>query len=466
MKLNTLFLFLFALVLSTNAQVEQASETPSPIIFIYDASGSMWGQMEGKTKMEIAATVLSESIGDFSEDQKIGLVAYGHRKKGDCRDVETLLPMSNTSKSSVSSTVKSIKPLGKTPLAYSATTVIDQLRKNKEKATIVLITDGIESCDGNICDVVTKAKKEGIDFKLHIVGFGLKNSETEQLKCAAKAGEGNYYDAADASGLGDAMSEVASQTIDKEEGNFGVYAIKNDQPIDAWVLAYKAGTKEKVNALRTYGETRYMFLPAGKYDLLVRPMSSNVQEITVTNVESFEDKKTERTISFDGGKIASTTTNNGKGWDSTVKIKDKDGKVVAGGRTYGRVKELEVNPGIYTVEFQALAMKGLNTFQKLENVAVAAGEVIELAHNFNTGTFFIDAKVGDKSIDTMVSVKEKNTGKAVDGSRTYDRGAEFLLNPATYTVKVTPLGSYKDRKSQSFTIEVKTGESITKTLNF
>tara|TARA_R100001369_G_scaffold56967_1_gene83879 strand:- start:191 stop:1579 length:1389 start_codon:yes stop_codon:yes gene_type:complete len=452
------FLFIFQL----NAQ----SESPSSIIFIYDASGSMWGQMEGKTKMEIASSVLSESINDFAENQKIGLVAYGHREKGDCRDVETLLPMSNTSKSSVSSAVKKIKPLGKTPLAYSATTVIDQLRKNKEKATIVLITDGIESCDGNICEVVTKAKKEGIDFKLHIVGFGLKNSETEQLKCTAKAGNGNYYDAANASGLGDAMSEVATQTIDKKEGNFGVYAIKNDKPIDAWVRAYKTGTKEEVNALRTYGETRYMYLPSGKYDLTAKPLSSNVKGITIKNVESFDDKKTEHTISFDGGKIASTTTNNGEGWDSTIKIKDENDKLVASGRTYGRVKELEVNPGTYTVEFQALAMKGLNTFQKKENITVTAGEITEISHNFDTGTFFLDAKADGNSIDTMVTIKEKNSGNQVDGSRTYNRGAEFLLNPGTYNVKVTPLGNYKDRESQSFTFEVKTGESITKTLNF
>ena len=452
------FLFIFQL----NAQ----SESPSPIIFIYDASGSMWGQMEGKTKMEIASSVLSKSINDFADNQKIGLVAYGHRKKGDCNDVETLVPLSNTSKSKVSSAIQNIKPLGKTPLAYSATTVIDQLRNSNEKATIILITDGIESCNGNICEVVKAAKKEGIDFKLHIVGFGLKAGETDQLKCAATAGDGNYYDAADASGLGDAMSEVATQTIDKEEGNFGVYAIKNDKPIDAWVRAYKTGTNEEVNALRTYGETRYMYLPSGKYDLSATPLSSNVQAVIVKNVESFDDKKTERTISFDGGKIASTTTNNGEGWDSTVKIKDGNDKVVATGRTYGRVKELEVNPGTYKVEFQALVMKGLHTYHEVQDIVVTAGEVTEISHDFSTGTLFVDAKVGEKSIDSMVTVKEKDSGQNIDGSRTYDRGTEFLLNPGTYTVKATPLGNYKDRKSQNFTVEVKAGESIKKTLNF
>lgn len=126
--------------------------------------------------------------------------------------------MQNTSKEAISSAVKSIKPLGKTPLAHSAIVVIDQLRKFQEKATVILITDGIESCDGNICEVVSAAKKEGIDFKLHIVGFGLKVGETEQLECAARAGNGQYYDAADASGLGEVLHEATATTVDDPPG--------------------------------------------------------------------------------------------------------------------------------------------------------------------------------------------------------------------------------------------------------
>jgi len=124
-----------------------------------------------------------------------------------------------------------------TPLAYAASQVIDGLRKSKKKATIILITDGIESCNGNICEVVTAAKKEGIDFRLHIVGFGLKANENEQLRCAANAGEGKYYDAADASGLSDVMNDATAETVDKPKGNVSVYAVKNGVAIDAWVKA-------------------------------------------------------------------------------------------------------------------------------------------------------------------------------------------------------------------------------------
>ena len=94
----------------------QETDSPPPIFFIYDASGSMWGQIDGKTKMEIAAEVLSESIDALPENQKIALVAYGHRRKGDCSDVEFLVQYDEGSKSAVKESIADIKPLGKTPL--------------------------------------------------------------------------------------------------------------------------------------------------------------------------------------------------------------------------------------------------------------------------------------------------------------------------------------------------------------
>jgi Ca-activated chloride channel family protein len=445
----------------------QDNATPSPIIFIYDASGSMWGQLQGKTKMSIASSVLSNSVNRLPENQKIGLVAYGHRVKGDCKDVEFLVDVSEGTKSKVNSALQAIKPLGMTPLGYSAILVLNKLRETKTKATIILVTDGIESCDGNICDVVRAAKKEGIDFRLHIIGFGLKSGETEQLKCAATTGDGQYYDAADASGLGEVLSEATSESIDKPVGNFGVLAVKNGKPIDAFIKAYKAGTREEAGTLRTYGETRYMYLPAGTYDLEAFPLGSDVNAILLADQKSYDDKKTERTISFDGGKIAITTTNNDAHWDCMVKIVETNEKLAASLRTYNDPKEVEVNPGTYKVTIQALGdMKGIATYTEIMNISVQAGETSQVAYNFDTGTAFIDAKGDGNSIDSVVTIDEISSGKNVAGGRTYSRGKEFLLNPGSYKVKVAPLGNFKDRKPQTITVEVKKGEAITKTLNF
>lgn len=450
------------------SQNNLSASEPSPIIFIYDASGSMWGLLQGKTKMEIATDVLSTAVNNLPTNQNVGLVAYGHRKKGDCKDVETLVSMDNSSKSKITSSLKSIKPLGMTPLAYSATLVIDNLRKSKKKATIILVTDGIESCNGNICDVVSAAKKEGIDFKLHIIGFGLKAGETEQLKCAAKAGDGQYYDAADASGLGDVLNEATAESVDKPKGNVSVYAVKNGKAIDAVVKAYDVVAKRAPISVRTYRDTVYFYLPPSKYNFEVTPLEgSDVKMIAAEGIQSFEDKVVHRTISFDGGKIGTTTTNNGKNWDCLVKILDKDGKTVASLRTYNEPKEVEINPGTYKVTIQALGdMKGMDTFAEINNVQVQASGLQPISYNFSTGKAFIDAKGDGNSIDSVVTIDDASSGKNVAGGRTYNRGRDFLLNPGTYKVKVAPLGDYKDRKPQSFTIEVKIGESISKTVNF
>ena len=448
----------------------QEQDVPSPILFIYDASGSMWGQLQGKTKKEIASEVLSTTVNKLPSNQHVGLIAYGHRKKGDCNDIEFLIDLKNTSKDKVTKAVTNINSLGKTPLARSATLAINSLRETKTKATIILITDGIESCDGNICDIVKAAKTEGIDFKLHIVGFGLKEGETEQLKCAAKAGDGRYYDADDASALNDGLTEATSETIDEPEGNFSIYATKNGEAVDAWVKAVKTETDEEVDVVRTYRDTSYLYLPTGKYDLIIKPLeNTKIQGITVS-VESIEGTIGHQTVSFDGGKINIITLNNGEGWDCTSKVMTQDGKTVGGSRTYGRPQIVEVNPGVYDIKVSALVMKGLEVSYTIEDVTVQSGKTVEVSHNFKTGKAMIGVKHGDILVDAVVSIKEKKSGQNVAGSRTYTSESsnprEFMLNPGIYEVSVSAVKKEYAGKKEVFTIEVKQGETVEKTINF
>ncbi|MGI9544328.1 MAG: vWA domain-containing protein [Cyclobacteriaceae bacterium] len=448
----------------------QDNTIPSPIIFIYDASGSMWGQMEGKTKMEIAADVLSTSVSNLPDNQKLGFVAYGHRKEGDCKDVEFMVDVENGTKAGVNQSLKGIKPLGKTPLAYSATQVIDKLRSTKMKATIILITDGIESCGGNICDVVAAAKKEGIDFRLHIIGFGLKDSETEQLKCAAGAGDGQYYDAANAGGLGEVLNEATAATVDDPAENFSVFVVKNGKPIDAHVRAFKGGANTSVDVERTYGDTTFLYLPAGTYDLEITPLASDMIPITVTGVTSFDDKIAHQTVSFDGGKINVTTSNNGEGWDASVAIYSSESKKrITGGRTYGRTDEFELNPGTYDVEVVALNMKGLGIKHRIENVVVKANKEVSVAHDYKSGIAMIGATSSSGLVDAVIKILEATTNKNVASGRTYTRETtnpnKIILNPGTYSITLTALGDHKGKK-ETFTAIVKEGETVEKITTF
>mgnify|MGYP002401362465 CR=1 FL=1 len=447
----------------------QPAAAQAPIIFIYDASGSMWGTLQGKTKMQIASDVLTKTVNGLPDNQPIGLVAYGHRKKEDCQDVEFLVNADNGAKKTVTNYLKNIKPLGRTPLAYSAMQVIAYLRQSKTKATIILVTDGIESCGGNICDVIRDAKKEGIDFRLHIVGFGLKANETEQLKCAAGAGDGNYYDAADAGGLGDVLNEATAATVDEPAGNFTVYAVKNGKPVDAIIKAFKPGTSDLVRSVRTYRDTGIFYLPPGKYDLEAAPLEdSKISAVKRPGINHTEGKTTHQDFSFDGGKFRVTTTNNGKGWDAVVKIYNTGtNTTAAAGRTYGDPTLYEVNAGKYDVEVTAMVIEGTSVSYRMNNMEIKPGQVTEFTHEFKSGTAMIGAKAADGLVDALVKITDVRTKKQVAAGRTYtsegSNPKKFILNPGTYTVAITGLGKHAG-KNGTFSMEITEAGTFEKVL--
>ena len=460
----TLFL-LFTLSFSSISQT-----TSNPILFIYDASGSMWGQLDGKTKKEIASSVLSDAVVNLPEGQSIGLIAYGHRREKDCSDVEWMVDLDNQSKEQITSKVKAINPLGRTPLARSATMAIDKLRSSKAKATIILVTDGIESCDGDICDVIKAAKEEGIDFKLHIVGFGLKEGETAQLECAAQAGEGNYYDAKDAAGLSEVLNEAIIETVDDLPGNFSIYAVKNGQPVDVWVKAFPKGSDKEIDMSRSYRDSAWIHLPPGIYNIEILPLENTDLSGRTIEVIKKEGNPGHINVSFDAAKAKVMVTNNNEGWDAIVKFYDnKSGKHVAQVRTYGREQILEVDPGTYNVSMSALIQKGMLKDHQIENITINGGKSQSLSHNFDSGKASIGVVTSSgELVDATVRIYDKRSGKSVGAGRTYTSASsnprEFILYPGTFNVNIITLGAHKGH-SESFDIEVIKGDTVSKSIN-
>jgi Ca-activated chloride channel family protein len=443
----------------------------SPIYFIYDASGSMWGQLEGSTKMEIARDVLSKTVQKLPDEQKLGLVAYGHRKKGDCEDVEFLVDVAAGNKSTITGALKGIKPLGKTPLAFSALQVIDKLRKSKEKATIILITDGVESCGGNLCEVIKAARKEGIPFKLHIVGFGLKDDETDALKCAAKAGDGSYFDAQDSEGLSDVLDQVTTNTVDAPPGNLHFYTSKNGKGIDGMVIAYEAGTTKKVGGVRTYRDTAELFLPPGSYDLEISALeNTDLAPLYEKGFKVAAEKEYVKSFSFDGGKISVKVLNNGEGWDAVVKVFPKgDRKSVAGGRTYGEEEVFDVNPGDYEMTVEPMVIEGDNLLKRTSDIQVSSSKNETFTIEYETGILMAGANSSSGLVDALVKITDKNTGKVVSTRRTYTSSSsnpkKFILAVGTYSVRVEGLKDFGG-KVETYEITIPKGKTVEKTVNF
>jgi len=188
-----------------------AQSTPAQqTLLVLDASGSMWGQIDGRSKIEIAREAVHTMLADWNGGD-LGLMAYGHRRKGDCADIELLQAPAPDTTQTIGDKVDAIKPMGMTPISESVRQAAARLRSSEQKATVILVSDGEETCNADPCALGEELEREGVDFTAHVIGFDIAKGSVadRQLACLADRTGGRYLLARDASELNQALGEVA-----------------------------------------------------------------------------------------------------------------------------------------------------------------------------------------------------------------------------------------------------------------
>lgn len=245
---------LAALSLPTLSFAQESGDEGSSandLMVVFDGSGSMWGDLDGRTKIETAREVLASVLDQPQSGQNLGMIAYGHREKGNCADIETLVglgPAMQTTPQMISA-AKALNPKGKTPLSDAVSRAASELRFTENAATVVLITDGLETCDADPCALGKQLEADGLDFTAHVIGFGLGAAESEQLACLARETGGQFLSAETADQLETALSQTVSAPVDTEKRN--VEFIFRDSP-DTALLGIR---QLKVALSKADGET-------------------------------------------------------------------------------------------------------------------------------------------------------------------------------------------------------------------
>jgi Ca-activated chloride channel family protein len=171
----------------------QANEN---VMLVLDVSGSMWGQINGVAKIEIARDALKSLVENWSDDREVGLVAYGHREKGSCSDIEVVMPVGPLDAASMNATVAALQPKGKTPLSAAVKMAAEALKYTEDRSTVILISDGKETCDLDPCEIGTELEKLGVDLTVHVIGFDVKKIEDQAgLQCLATNTGGQFISA-------------------------------------------------------------------------------------------------------------------------------------------------------------------------------------------------------------------------------------------------------------------------------
>ncbi|CAN5315748.1 VWA domain-containing protein [soil metagenome] len=184
------------------------------MVLVLDASGSMREPHgDGRSRFVAAVDALKQVVRVLPAELPVGLRVYGSRipnGAGSCQDSELVVPVERRDTAALNRALDRARPLGNTPIAYSLRKAAQDL-PDEGSRTIVLVSDGEESCGGNPCQVSRELAQQGLDLHVDVVGFQVDDAARNQLTCIAQAGRGTFYDAPDARTLVAQLSRLSQR---------------------------------------------------------------------------------------------------------------------------------------------------------------------------------------------------------------------------------------------------------------
>ena len=190
-----------------------AENAPSPApglpatVVVLDASSSMNAKIGNATKIAAAKTELGAALGTYAGRLAFGLVALGHRKASNCADSETLAKPGELTFAAKDKLFDKIKPKGQAPIAAALSDAAKAQVKD-QSLDIVLIADGGDTCDADICSTAAAMKEKSKGLRIHVVGYSSKADELKPLACLAGVTGGTFVAATNAGELKQGLTTV------------------------------------------------------------------------------------------------------------------------------------------------------------------------------------------------------------------------------------------------------------------
>lgn len=452
----------FVLIFTTMFTSVWAEDNPRAVI-IFDASGSMWGQINGVTKIEIARDALKNVVKEWNPNVELGLTVYGHRSKGDCNDIETVIPVGKIDKKRVVSTVMSIKPKGKTPISRSLRKVAEEIKYTEEKATIILISDGKETCDPDPCGTAKELEKQGIDFVTHVIGFNVDKKTDKQLECIANATGGEYFSAKNAAALNKAMKVIAKKVEKVEPAPAPkpvakklehTIEISNSEKEDGkWVVAYnsiyededgKAGDRAATahSKKKSVGKAQ---IPVGKY--IIKSTYNDFEVLTPIEVKPGEVTKIHVVMGETGTVEVTASEKEGGKWIAAYHniVQNEDAKA---GDLVARANSSKKSAGTRQIPVgKYIIESSYNNFKKETLLEVKAGETTKIHVTF--GQFLIKAKCSDMNVKISYEIYASSGQLVNEKQIKCSDTLKVILDSGDYSVEAK-VGN--DTKEVKFTV--------------
>ncbi len=447
---HLLFALFIGFFLTTGSVLFGQTPEPAKAILILDASGSMWGKVEERAKIEIAREAVRDILSQWDPSLHLGLMVYGHRSKGDCKDIELLIPPGPVDKEAFYKAVDGLTPKGKTPLTDAVLQAAQALRSSEEKATVILVSDGLETCGKDPCAAARQLEKEGFDFTAHVIGFDLKAEEQKSIRCLADTTGGLFVAADDAASLKSALESVVKKTVEPTPTpeatpeptatpapepefttatvQFKTVLTEGGEEVESYFEIRKPGEKEVL----AKGSTGKFPLEPGTYEVSAKWGQAQITQ----SIEIPQEADVERVLTYEAGLLHLKAKVANESEEAKAYFNIYKAEAAPNGKrervTYGSHQEFKLPAGRYVVE----ATWGNATVSR--DVEIKPGEVTDETLILEAGLLHLASTLGesetaDGAYYTIFSGKTK-----MDGSReriTYGSQKEYKLPVGTYRVE-------------------------------
>ncbi len=290
-------LLLLLICFSSHAQ-NAAPDKPkvTRILFLLDASGSMMAPWEGQPRWNVAKRMLSKMVDSLNSypNLELALRVYGHQFPNadkNCEDSRLEVPFAPRNAAAIKRKLAGLKAQGNTPITYSLLQSAGDFPTDKaSRNVLLLITDGLESCNRDPCAASLALQRKRVFLKPFVIGIGAERDFGRQLECL-----GQYYNAAEVATFRTVMNDVIAKTLSKTtvavnltdaagkpvESNVNLTFVNNvtGQPEYNYVHYRDAQTKADVldiDALQSYDLVINTVPPVREANIAITPGRANV----------------------------------------------------------------------------------------------------------------------------------------------------------------------------------------------
>lgn len=400
------------------------SEKKTRILLLLDASQSMYGVWHGERKYQVALQILDDVLDSLVKktNVEVALRVYGHLKPfppQDCNDTRLEVPFAKDNIADIKEALRNIKPKGTSPIAMALDrTENDFPPCSNCRNIVILITDGLEECGGDICEVSARLQQKNIFLKPYVIGMG-ENMESS-YECA-----GTYFNAENKEEFARAMNVIISKVLNKTSLQVNLLDAANrptETNVNLTFINAKTGkiTDNIVHTLNSSGVPDTMIVDN---DITYQVVVNTLPPVTIDSVKLTKGQHNIAAVSCPRGDLIVSLKSNTQPNVNPPTLVYQSGKCnqINNQFTFQQVQYLQ---GLYDLEILTLPITRLN------QVNIEAGKTTRITLE-NPGILSIQKNI--KGYGSIYQLDEYgNQSWVIDLNSESSTAESYYLQPGTY----------------------------------